>query len=160
MLKNSKLTPGKIRGEFGVTVEEHTSFSGRRLIVSFRAAFSLLSMESVYLWKPPFPKPRMGRNMCRHRFMEFPPTAGNPAEPTAGEGCYCLWLSCHAFSLILLLECASKCIAVSPPFLPLANIGGLGDNCGIYPEFCRTGKKRAPNLFLQAEHSPMLIHFW
>jgi hypothetical protein len=89
----------------------------------------------------------MGRNMNRHRFMEFPPTAGNSAEPTAGEGCYCLWLSCHAFSLILLLEHASKCIAVSLPFLLPANIGGLGDNCGIYPEFCRTDKKRALNLF-------------
>jgi hypothetical protein len=89
----------------------------------------------------------MGRNMYRHRFTEFPPTAGNPAEPTAGEGCYCLWLSCHAFSLILLLEHASKCIAVSLPFLLPANIGGFGDNRRMYAEFCRTDKKRALNLF-------------
>lgn len=85
--------------------------------------------------------------MYRHRFMEFPPTAGNPAEPTAGEGCYCVWLSCHAFSLILILERASECIAALLPFLPLANIGVFGDNRRIYTDFCRTTKKRAPNLF-------------
>ena len=84
--------------------------------------------------------------------MVCPPTAGNTAEPMVGECCYSVWLRCHAFSDIL-LECASECIAASLPFLPPADIGGLGDNYGIYPEICRTDKKRAPNLFLQAEPS-------
>lgn len=85
--------------------------------------------------------------MYRQCFMEYPPTAGTSAEPTAGEGRYCIWLCGHAFSLILFLEHSSKCIAVSLPFLPLANIGGFGDTKRIYTDFCRATKKRAPNLF-------------
>ena len=55
MLKNAKLAPGKNRGEFGVTVEEYTSYSGRRLIGTFGAAFSFLSMASVRFSRPSNP---------------------------------------------------------------------------------------------------------
>ena len=79
--------------------------------------------------------------------MEFSPTAGNPAESTAGEGCYCLWLSCHALSFIWLIFGVSQSTEGFTPFLPPSIFNGYCFIEEINAIFCRIHKVRAPNLF-------------
>jgi hypothetical protein len=79
--------------------------------------------------------------------MEFPPTAGNLAEPTVGEGRYSVWLSYHALSFILLICGVSQSTEGFTPFLPPSIFSGYCFIREINAIFCRIHKVRAPNLF-------------
>ena len=46
------------------------------------------------------------------RFMVVPPTADSTACPTVGGLCYCVWLSCHAFLIVLGFELFAVSVSV------------------------------------------------
>lgn len=46
------------------------------------------------------------------RFMVVPPTADSTACPTVGGLCYCVWLSCHAFLIVLCIELGLLSVSV------------------------------------------------
>ena len=55
---------------------------------------------------------RMDKNMYSICFMGVPPTADSTACPTVGGLCYCVWLSCHAFLIVLCIELGLLSVSV------------------------------------------------